>query len=79
MGSSLSSGFAELIGVRTWGRCGHHWSLGSLGYPLGVVGFIRGCWVYCGALWGSSGSSESAGIIGMRPGSLEFIRARLVH
>ena len=76
MWSSLSSGFAEFIGVRTCGRWVYHVSLSSLGYSLGVVGFIRGSWVYCSALWGSS---ESAGIIGVRPGCLGFIQARVVH
>ena len=53
--------------------------LGSLGSTLGVVGFIRDLCVYCGALRGSSGSSEAARFIGVRPCGLVFIWARWVN
>ena len=33
-------------------------SLCSLGFALGVVGFIRGRWVYSDSPWGSLGTSE---------------------
>ena len=73
--SSGSSGVAAFIGVCPGGRRVHPMSLGSLGSALGVVGFIRGRWVYCGALRASSRcdlevycSSAIAGFIVVHPG-----------
>ena len=51
-----------------WGRLIHSGSLGSFGFALGVVGFIRDCWVHSGALWGSSGSLGVVAYIRVRPG-----------
>ena len=78
--SSLSSGIAAFIGVRTWCLWVHPVSLGSLGCAMGVIGFIQGLWVHRGrpCVWlGSSevrwvycgaGLSLAAWIIGVRLG-----------
>ena len=70
-----SSGDAEFIGVRPWGRRVHPWSLGS----SVVFGFIRGQWVHRSARCGSSSSSGVSRFIDVRPRVLGFIRGRLVH
>ena len=51
LGSSWLFGFTR---ARTGGRRVHPCSLGSLGYALVVVGFIRGRWVHSGSQWGYS-------------------------
>ena len=56
--------------VRPGGRRDHPESLGSLGWALGVVGFIRGRRVHQGAPRGSSGSPGVAGFTGVRSGGL---------
>ena len=76
--SSGSSGLAGFIVVHSGCRLGvtclsrvHPGSMGSFWCALGIVEFIRGRWVACGAYWGSLGSSGAAGFIGVRPcGSL---------
>ena len=68
-----SSGVAWIIGVRPGGRRVHPGSPGSLGYSLGVIGFVLGRRVYWGAPWGSSGSSGVTWLFSwghrVRPGS----------
>ena len=53
-----SLGVDGFVVVRLGGLRYHSGSLGSLGYALGVVGFVRGRWVHFhwGAPWGSCGS-----------------------
>ena len=46
----------------------HPGSLGSLGFALGVVGFIRGHWVDEGAPWRSFSSSGVVVFTRVRPG-----------
>ena len=46
----------------------HPGSLGSFGFALGVVGFIRGHWVDEGAPWGSFSSFGLVVFTRVRPG-----------
>ena len=66
--SPLSSGFVRLIAVRLSGNRVHPLSLDSLGCALGVVGFILGRLIFWDASRGSSGLSEVARFIEVRPG-----------
>ena len=59
--------------VRAGGRWVYPGSLDSLGFALGVVGYVWGCWVNSGLPWGSLGSSAVVGFTWVRP------RGRLVH
>ena len=62
-GSSVSLGVAELIGVRSGCRRVRSVSLGSLGYVVVVVAFVRGLWIHWGVHWISSGSFGVAPLI----------------
>ena len=68
MWSSDSSGFAAFIEVRSGCRWDQPESLGSLGSSLGLIGFIRCCWVHWNAPWVSSCASGVVGFIGGRIG-----------
>ena len=67
-----STGVVRFTRERTVVRWVHAGSLGSsgsaLGYALGVVGFIRGCWVHSGAPWGCFGVSGVDGFTRVCPG-----------
>ena len=41
-----SSSVVRFTRIRLGGDCVHPGPLGSLRFALGVVGFIRGCWVH---------------------------------
>ena len=83
-----SSGDPWFIGVRSGDRRVHPGSLGSLAprgsrvHPRshGSLGCdIRGSWVRRGAPWGSSGSSNDAGCIGVLSGVRGVRWGRWVH
>ena len=57
-----------LTSVRPGGRWVHPGSIGSVGFALGVVGFIRGLWVQSVAHWLSLGSSGVVGFTRVRTG-----------
>ena len=50
----LVVGFVEI--TRVHAEVVHPVSLGSLGFALGVVGFIRDLFVHSGSRWGSLGT-----------------------
>ena len=73
-GSFSSSGVVVFTRVRPggrWVRSRCHWvhapSLGSLGFALRVVGFIRDRWVHSDSPFGSLGSSEFVGFTRVCP------------
>ena len=70
-----SSGIVGLTRVRRWYRWVHPRLFGSLGFALGVVGFIRGRWIHSGSRWVSFGSSGVVGITRV----VGFIRGRWVY
>ena len=67
---SLGGRWVQVVGF-TWllsvGRCVHPWSFRSLGFSLGVVGYIRGRWIYSGSLCGPLSSSGVVGFTRFRP------------
>ena len=78
-GSLGSSGVFGFTRIRPGGRWVHPGSLDSLGFALGVLAFIRGCWVQSGSRLGSLCSLGVVGFtrvplvvrfIGVRVGSL---------
>ena len=85
----VSSGSSRVLGCAlcvVWSLCSlwsakgvHPGSLGLLGCSLGVVGFIRGSCVHCGALRGSSSSSPVAGFTAVRHGGRRDHPCRWVH
>ena len=54
--------------MRFCARPVHAGSLSSLVCALGVIRFIRGCWVHRGAPWGSLGLSRVAVLYRVHPG-----------
>ena len=62
-----SCGFVQLTRIRPGGSCVHPVSLGSLGFTLGVVGFIRGRCIHSGSPIVSLGSSGVVGFTRIRP------------
>ena len=73
---SGSSGITEFIAVRPGSRRVHP---DSMCCALGVIGFIRGCWVYWGAHWilpWPLDSLESPWVLPGSSGVAGFVRAR---
>ena len=68
-----SSRVVRFIRHRLGCRWVHPESLGSPGFALGMVEFIRSNWVHSGSPLGSLGS------LGVALGVVEFIRGRWIH
>ena len=68
LGSLGSSGVRGLTPVGPGSRWVHPWTLGLVGFALGVIGFVKDRGVHSVVHWVSLGSSEAVGFTRVRPG-----------
>ena len=79
LGSLILSGVVEFTRVRPKCRWVYLGSLGSLTRALGVVGFIRGRWIYWRAPLWSLVYPGSLGLLGCAFGIIRFIQCSWVN